>query len=86
MTLEGAIDLSREALIMSLLISAPVLALGLLVGLVIALFQAVTSLQEQTLQFVPKIAAMTLAGVFFGPWLVVRMIEYARALLGSVPF
>ena len=86
MSMNLAIDLAREALMMVLLLAGPILAFGLCVGLAIALFQAVTSLQEQTLQFVPKIAAMALAGIFLVPWLAIRMLDYARELLGTLPF
>ncbi len=86
MELRTAIDLGREALWMVLVLSAPVMACGLVVGLVVALFQAVTQLQEQTLQFVPKIVAMAVAAVFFVPWIAARLVEFTRLLLGEPPF
>jgi flagellar biosynthetic protein FliQ len=83
MSLELALDLGREAFFMTLLLSAPILAVGLVVGLVVSLVQAVTQLQEQTLTFVPKIIAMAGAAVIFIPWMAVRMLEYTRDMLGS---
>ncbi len=75
-----AVDLSREALVMALILAGPVMLIGMVVGLLISLVQAVTQLQEQTLSFVPKIVAMGVATAFFLPWLSWRMIEYTRML------
>jgi len=83
MTTEQAIDLGREAVMMILIMAGPVLGVGLVVGLLIALFQAVTQLHEQTLVFVPKILAMAVAAMVFTPWIAKRMIEYAMLLFGS---
>ncbi len=79
-----ALDLCREALLFTLLISAPVLGVGLLVGLVISLVQAVTQIQDQTISIVPKIVAMVGAAVLLIPWLTQQVIEYsARLFAGS---
>ncbi len=75
-----ALDMGRDAFMMAMMTAAPILLVGLLVGLVISLFQAVTQLQEQTLTFVPKIAAMIAAAMFFIPWIATRMLEYTQAL------
>jgi len=79
-----ALSIGRDALWMTLILSAPVLAIGLAVGLIIALVQAVTQLQEQTLTFVPKIAAMLIAAVLFLPWILEQMIEYSQKLFSAV--
>jgi len=81
-----ALDLGREALWLTLVVSAPIMLIGLLVGLIIAVFQAVTQLQEQTLHFVPKIVAMAAAAVLFVPWIAARLIEFTRSMLGEPPF
>jgi flagellar biosynthetic protein FliQ len=81
-----AIDLGRDALLLVLIVASPVLLIGLCVGLAIAVFQAMTQLQEQTLTFVPKIAAMALAAAFLGPWLATRMLEYAAEMFGKPPW
>jgi flagellar biosynthesis protein FliQ len=65
---------------MSLLIVAPILAAGVVVGLIISIFQSVTSIQDQTLTFVPKIAAMTLVAAALMPWIVARLVEFASEM------
>ena len=86
MELDAALSLGRNALWMAVVASAPILIIGLIVGLAISLFQAVTQLQEQTLTFVPKIAAMIVAAAVFVPWIANQMVEYARRMLGEVPY
>jgi len=87
MTMEiiDAIDLGREAMMIALVISAPVLIAGLVVGLLIGLLQALTQVQEQTVSFVPKLVAMALVLVFCMPWLLSRMVEYAQELISNIP-
>ena len=86
MEFNTALELGRNAFWMALMTSAPILVIGLTVGLMISLFQAVTQLQEQTLTFVPKIAAMALAATIFIPWIAEQMVGYARLMLGSLPW
>jgi len=86
MDLEQALELGRNAFWMALSTSAPILVIGLIVGLAIALFQAVTQLQEQTLTFVPKIAAMVVAATIFIPWISQRMMTFTQEMLGSLPY
>jgi flagellar biosynthetic protein FliQ len=86
MTAAQGLDLGREALLMVLIISAPIMGVGLLVGLVISLFQSMTQLQEQTLSFVPKIVAMVGVSLVLTPWLAERLLAYAQQLLGESPF
>jgi len=81
-----AVDMGRDALIMVLTISGPVMAIGLLVGLLISLFQSMTQLHEQTLTFVPKIVAMVGVALVLVPWLTDQLLEYATELLGQSPF
>lgn len=83
MTPNTAIDLSYDALVLALILAGPIMAIGMIVGLGISIFQAVTQLQEQTLSFVPKIVAMGLAAAFFIPWLTTRMVEYTQRLWGD---
>jgi flagellar biosynthetic protein FliQ len=86
MEIGEALDLGREALIMTLIIAGPVMGIGLLVGLIISLFQSVTQLHEQTLTFVPKIVAMVGVALVLVPWLTNHLLEYAVRLLGVSPF
>ena len=85
MDVQSAIDLCRQAILMTLLISAPVLVGGLLVGLLIGLLQALTQIQEQTVAFVPKLVAMVLILSLTLPWLVTQMVEYTQQLFAGIP-
>lgn len=74
------IELIRETLIITLKISAPILAAGIVVGLIISLVQSVTSIQEQTLTFVPKIVAMMVVAILLIPWIVARLLEFSAEM------
>ena len=80
------IQMAQEALRMVLIISAPMLGLGLLVGLTVSVFQATTSIQEQTLAFIPKIVAVFVAILIFGPWMLRLMVEYVTNVLVNLPY
>jgi len=82
-TLEQAIELLRQALMMALVVSAPMLICGLVVGVVVSLFQAVTQIQEQTLSFIPKIVAMIAAAIIILPWIGTKLLEYSAAMFSS---
>ena len=79
------IDLGREAMLMALMIGAPVLLVGVAVGLLIGLLQALTQIQDQTVAFVPKIVAMVAALSLCLPWLIERMVEYSQELIANIP-
>lgn len=79
------IQLGQEALMMVMLISAPMLGLGLTVGLMVSVFQATTSIQEQTLAFIPKIIAVFVAILVFGPWMLRLMVGYVTNVLINLP-
>ena len=72
-----AVDVARNALMQALVIAVPILGAGLLIGLIVSLFQAVTQIQEQTLTFVPKIIVMILVAIMLLGWIAERMIEFA---------
>lgn len=80
-----AIHLAVEALIVTLKVSAPFLLAGLVVGLVVSIFQAATQIQEQTLSFIPKIVATGVVGVIAGPWALDVLVAYAHELFVSIP-
>ena len=80
MDLDHATDLVRQTLILAMIISAPMLIIGLAVGVVISVLQSLTQIQEQTLTFVPKIAAMIAAAVVLMPWLSHRILEYSAVM------
>ena len=85
MSVGFAINLIRGGALQALMIAAPLLLVGLLVGLIISIFQATTSIQEQTLTFVPKIAAILGALILFGPWIIVSMVQFTVRLFGRIP-
>ncbi len=85
MTSLEAINLGTDAVILTLLLSGPLLAVGLGVGLMIAIFQATTQIQEMTLTFVPKIVAVMLAFVFLGSWMMIKMTDYTHDLITRIP-
>ncbi len=80
-----AVQLMRSSAVQTLLMAAPLLLIGMVVGLIVAIFQATTSLQEQTLTFVPKILAILGALIVFGPWIVNSMIQFTVRLFGRIP-
>jgi flagellar biosynthetic protein FliQ len=77
---ESSVELVRTALIITLKIAAPILLAGIVVGLVVSLLQSVTSVQDQTLAFVPKIVVMVVAAAVLIPWIAQRLVEYAASL------
>lgn len=83
MTTLEVITIGREMLLMTLLVAAPLLGFGLLVGLVVSLVQAVTQVNEMTLTFVPKIVAVALALAFFLPWILNLLTSYTEGLFDS---
>lgn len=79
------IQLGQEALMVVLLVCAPMLGLGLTVGLMVSVFQATTSIQEQTLAFIPKIIAVFVAILIFGPWMLRIMVEFFSGIFTGLP-
>ena len=78
-------ELGEKAIWVALKVTAPVLILALLTGILISVFQAVTQIQEMTLVFVPKIIAVALAMVIFGPWMLRTLVGLAAELFGGFP-
>ncbi|MCM1025681.1 MAG: flagellar biosynthesis protein FliQ [Roseburia sp.] len=83
MTVDVVADIARDALFLIIKVSLPVLLVSLIIGLVISIFQTVTSIQEQTLTFVPKIICVFLALIVFGPWMMNSMVEFMKELWSS---
>jgi flagellar biosynthetic protein FliQ len=79
------VDLGRQALWMTMLISAPLLGVALVVGLIIGIFQAATSINEQTLSFIPKLVALGLTLAILGGWMINTLVDYTRVLFGRIP-
>jgi len=84
-SLGTAIALVRNGVLETLIISGPILLIGMAVGLIVAILQATTSIQEQTLTFVPKIAAILIGLVLFGRFLLQSLVEYTRRLFEMIP-
>jgi flagellar biosynthetic protein FliQ len=85
MTPETVTAMMGEAIRIALIVSAPMLILGLLVGLTISVFSAVTQIQEMTLTFVPKIVVVLLALMFSMPWIIDQLVTYTTNLFASIP-
>ncbi len=85
MTQDFVIGLARQAIELTLLISLPMLGLGLVVGLVVSIFQAVTQIQEMTLTFVPKIVAVLLGLLVAFPWIMNKLLDFTRGLIENIP-
>jgi len=85
MSIGDAVDLVRGGVVQTLLMAAPLLLIAMLVGLIISVFQATTSIQEQTLTFVPKIAAILGALILFGPWILASMVQFTVRLFARIP-
>jgi len=85
MTVEFITDLANRALWITLLISAPILGLGLAVGVAVSIFQAVTQIQEMTLTFIPKIIAIFIAILIFGKWMMLILLNFTSNLWINLP-
>lgn len=85
MTPELVMNIGRQAIEMTLLMSGPMLFAALAVGLIISIFQAATQINEQTLSFIPKLVAMFLVLILAGPWMLQMMVDYMRRLFESIP-
>ena len=85
MTSQYVIALGKEAIMLTLMVSAPMVILGLIVGLAISVFQAVTQINEMTLTFVPKIIAVGLALLICFPWIINMLVGFTTRLFTSIP-
>lgn len=83
MTVDTVVSLGRDALMTTMLAAGPMLLCGMVVGLVISLFQSVTQIQEITLTFVPKIIVVMLAFLVFLPWMANVVLGFVRPLIGG---
>ena len=84
MTPEFVINIGRQAIETALMVAAPMLLVALLVGLVISIFQAATQINEQTMTFIPKIAAVLIALLLFSPWLIKVMLAFTSGVFGEI--
>ena len=85
MNAQMVLTMGQEALMMMLMVSAPVLGVVLVVGLLVSLFQAVTQINEATLSFVPKLIAAVAVFAISGPWMLGVLVDYIRRTIESIP-
>lgn len=85
MTPEFVVAFSKEAILLTIYLSMPMLGLGLAAGLIISVFQAVTQIQEMTLTFVPKIIAVFLGLLFAAPWMLEKVTSFTANILENIP-
>jgi flagellar biosynthetic protein FliQ len=84
-TYAAALSLGREAIVVALLVCGPALLLGLITGLVVSVFQAVTQIQEPTLAFIPKIVIVALAILLFGPLMLALLTDFTARVFTGIP-
>ena len=85
MNQDTVLNLATQAMMLALKVAGPVLLLGLIIGLLVSIFQAVTSIQEQSLSFIPKIIGVAVLIVVLGPWMLGQLVSYAQNLYLSIP-
>jgi flagellar biosynthetic protein FliQ len=85
MNQDTVINLATQAMTLALKVAGPLLLVGLVIGLVVSIFQAVTSIQEQSLSFIPKIAGVAAVIVILGPWMLGQLVSYTADLFNSIP-
>lgn len=85
MTPEKVMDIGRQAIEMTLIISGPLLLAALVIGLIVSIFQAATQINEQTLSFIPKLVGMFIVLILAGPWMLQMMVDYIRRLFETIP-
>ena len=85
MTPETVMTIGQRALELTMLLSAPLLLVALVIGLLVGIFQAATQINEMTLSFIPKLTGMAVALMIAGPWMLKELINYTRTLIESIP-
>jgi len=85
MTPESVLAMGRHAMEVTLMVSAPLLLVALVIGLIVSIFQAATQINEQTLSFIPKLVGVFVALVVAGPWMISVMTDYMREIFGGIP-
>ncbi len=85
MTPEFVVEFAKQAIVLTISLAMPMLGLGLAAGIIISVFQAVTSIQEMTLAMVPKIIAVFLGLLFFAPWMLNEITSFTRRVIENIP-
>ncbi|WP_079529859.1 flagellar biosynthesis protein FliQ [Halobacillus hunanensis] len=84
MNSEMVISFAKEGIYTVLIVSGPLLILALAIGLLVSIFQATTQIQEQTLAFIPKIVAVLIGLIFFGPWMLTNMVRFTASIFENL--
>lgn len=84
MSQADVLSIGQDAIYTIIEVAAPILLVGLVIGLVVSIFQAMTQINEQTMVFIPKIVGILLALLVFGSWMLTRLIEFTNRLFGSI--
>ncbi len=82
---DTVVNLATQAMTLTLKVAGPLLIAGLLIGVIVSLFQAVTQIQEQSLSFIPKIVAVGLIIMLLGPWMLTQLVDWTTNLYMSIP-
>ncbi len=82
---DTVVSLATQAMTLAVEVAGPILLVGLAIGLIVSIFQAVTSIQEQSLSFIPKIIGLGVIIVVLGPWMLGQLVNYAENLYSSIP-
>jgi flagellar biosynthesis protein FliQ len=86
MSPESVMTLGRQALELTIFVSAPVLLTALIIGLLVSVFQAATQINEQTLSFIPKLVGMFVVLIIAGPWMLGMMVDFIQRLFSNIPW
>jgi len=86
MDADSVMNIGRQAMEVTILLAAPILLISLAVGLVIAMFQAATQINEMTLSFVPKLIAVAVVLMATGPWLLRQIVGFTQRLIENIPY
>jgi flagellar biosynthetic protein FliQ len=82
---DTVVNLATQAMTLALKVAGPILIVGLVIGIVVSLFQAVTQIQEQSLSFIPKIVAVGIVIMLLGPWMLTQIVDWTQNLYMSIP-
>ncbi|HYC42149.1 MAG TPA: flagellar biosynthesis protein FliQ [Noviherbaspirillum sp.] len=85
MTPESVMSMGRQAIEITIMISAPMLLVALAIGLIVSIFQAATQINETTLSFIPKLVGIFIAMIIAGPWMLTVMLDYMRQMFSGIP-
>jgi flagellar biosynthetic protein FliQ len=86
MTPESVMTIGQQAMELTLMVSAPMLLTGLIIGLIVSIFQAATQINEMTLSFIPKLVGMFVVLIITGPWMIGILLDYMTRLYSSIPY